>query len=131
MKELMQSLHAAAIEAIRQSADMDGLEALRVRYLGKKGELTAILRRMGSLSAEERPVMGQLANAVRAEIETALDERREALSKALMERRLESEAVDVTLPAAAQRYVELIETRVGCPIRYVSVGPERDAIILR
>ena len=103
MKELMQSLREAAIRAIAETADMEALEAQRVRYLGKKGELTAILRRMGSLSAEERPVMGQLANAVRAEIETALDERREALSKALMERRLESEAVDVTLPAAAQR----------------------------
>ena len=103
MKELMQSLREAAIRAISETVDMETLEAQRVKYLGKKGELTAILRRMGSLSAEERPVMGQLANAVRAEIEKALDVRREELSKKLMELRLESEAVDVTLPAKAQR----------------------------
>ncbi|MBR2583233.1 MAG: phenylalanine--tRNA ligase subunit alpha [Oscillospiraceae bacterium] len=103
MKELMQSLREAAIRAISETVDMETLEAQRVKYLGKKGELTAILRRMGSLSAEERPVMGQLANAVRAEIEKALDARREELSKKLMELRLESEAVDVTLPAKAQR----------------------------
>ena len=98
MKELMQSLRETAIRSIGESADMDALEALRVKYLGKKGELTAILRRMGSLSAEERPVMGQLANQVRAEIEKALDERREELAKKLLERRLESETLDVTLP---------------------------------
>ena len=103
MKELMQSLREAAIRAISETADMETLEAQRVRYLGKKGELTAILRRMGSLSAEERPVMGQMANRVRSEIETALEERREELSKKLMERKLETEAVDVTLPAKRQQ----------------------------
>ena len=98
MKELMQNLREAALRSIAETADMEKLEAQRVRYLGKKGELTAILRQMGSLSAEERPVMGQLANTVRAEIEKALDERREELSKKLMELKLESETVDVTLP---------------------------------
>ena len=98
MKELMQNLRAAALRSIMETADMEMLEAQRVRYLGKKGELTAILRQMGSLSAEERPVMGQLANTVRAEIEKALDERREELSKKLLELKLESETVDVTLP---------------------------------
>ena len=103
MKELMQSLREAALRAIAETVDMDALEAQRVRYLGKKGELTAILRQMGRLSAEERPVMGQLANQVRAEIETALDERRAALSKKLLEQKLESETVDVTLPGKLQR----------------------------
>ncbi len=98
MKELMQSLREAAIRSIMETADMEKLEAQRVRYLGKKGELTAILRQMGSLSAEERPVMGQMANQIRAEIERALDERREELSKKLLELRLESETLDVTLP---------------------------------
>ena len=103
MKELMQSLRETAMRSIAETADVDALEAQRVRYLGQKGELTAILRQMGSLSAEERPVMGQLANAVRAEIEAALDERRAELSKRLLEKKLESETVDVTLPAKAQR----------------------------
>ena len=103
MKELMQSLREAAIRTISETADMETLEAQRVKYLGKKGELTAILRQMGSLSAEERPVMGQLANRVRAEIESALEARRAELSKKLMEKKLESESVDVTLPAKQQR----------------------------
>lgn len=103
MKELMQNLRAAALRSIAETADMEKLEAERVRYLGKKGELTAILRQMGRLSAEERPVMGQLANQVRAEIEKALDERRAELSKKLMERKLESETLDVTLPGRTQR----------------------------
>ena len=103
MKELMQSLREAALRAVAETADVEALEAQRVRYLGKKGELTAILRQMGSLSAEERPVMGQLANQVRAEIEQALDERRAALSKKLLEKKLESETVDVTLPGKAER----------------------------
>ena len=98
MKELMQNIRDAAIKAILECADMDRLEAERVRYLGKKGELTAILRQMGTLSAEERPAMGQLANQIRAEIEKSIDERRSELSKRMLELKLESEAVDVTLP---------------------------------
>ncbi len=103
MKELMQSLRETALRAISETVDMDALENQRVRYLGKKGELTAILRQMGSLSAEERPVMGQLANQVRAEIEKSLDERRAELSKKLLEKKLESETVDVTLPGKTER----------------------------
>ena len=102
MKELMQSLREAAIRAISETADMETLEAQRVRYLGKKGELTAILRRMGSLSAEERPVMGQLANQLREEIEQAIDLRKTILSKAILEKQLEAEAIDVTLPGTVQ-----------------------------
>ena len=102
MKELMQTLHDAALRAILETADLDALEAQRVRYLGKKGELTAILRQMGSLSADERPIMGQRANQVRAEIEKAIEERRAELSKKLLEAKLSGETVDVTLPGAAK-----------------------------
>ncbi len=105
MKEMMEKLREASIRAILESEDVDSLEALRVKYLGKKGELTGILRQMGRLSAEERPVMGQLANRLRADIEAAIDARKQVLSTALMEKKLEAEAVDVTLPAA--------ETRLG------------------
>ena len=66
MKKMLESLREASRQAIEEAVDMDSLEALRVRYLGKKGELTAILKQMGKLSAEERPVIGQLANEVRA-----------------------------------------------------------------
>ncbi|MDO5444295.1 MAG: phenylalanine--tRNA ligase subunit alpha [Eubacteriales bacterium] len=100
MREMMEKLREASIRAVSEAADVDSLEALRVKYLGKKGELTAILRQMGGLSAEERPVMGQLANKLRADIEQAIDSRKTALSSAVMEMKLAAETVDVTMPAA-------------------------------
>ena len=103
MKELMQKLREASLQAVSQAQNMEALEEMRVRYLGKKGELTGILRQMGKLSAEERPVMGQLANQLRGEIEAAIESRRELLGRALLERKLQQEAVDVTLPGETGR----------------------------
>ena len=103
MKELMQSLREASLKAISESDSPESVEALRVRYLGKKGELTAILRQMGKLSPEERPVMGQLANQLRSEIEEAIELRKTMLGKVMLEKKLEAEAVDVTLPPHVQR----------------------------
>ena len=103
MKELMNNLRAASLKAILEAEDAEGLESLRVKYLGKKGELTAILRQMGKLSAEERPAMGQLANQLRQDIEETIDKRRAELSEALLEKKLELEAVDVTLPGVDKR----------------------------
>ena len=102
MKELLQKLHDAAMQAILETEDVDSLESLRVKYLGKKGELTSILRQMGRLSAEERPAMGQLANQLRAEIEQTLETRRAALNEARLEMKLLQETVDVTLPGKKQ-----------------------------
>ena len=102
MKELMQSLREASLKAITEAQDMDLLETLRVKYLGKKGELTSILRRMGQLSAQERPAMGQLANQLRSDIENAIEARKNELSAALMERKLRDEALDVSLPGEKQ-----------------------------
>ncbi len=99
MREMMQKLRDASIQAILESENVESLEALRVKYLGKKGELTGILRQMGKLSAEERPAMGQLANQLRADIESAIDARRSELMSAMMEKKLELEAIDVTLPS--------------------------------
>ncbi len=99
MKELMQKLREASIRAILESENVETLEALRVKYLGKKGELTGILRQMGKLSAEERPAMGQLANQLRQDIESAIEARRNELQSAMMEKKLEQESIDVTLPA--------------------------------
>ncbi len=98
MKELMQKLREAALQAILETEDVESLEALRVKYLGKKGELTGILRQMGKLSAEERPQMGQLANQLRSEIEETIETRRKALNEARLEMKLLQETVDVTLP---------------------------------
>ena len=75
MKEQLEAIRAAAKQALSDCADSKLLETLRVQYLGKKGELTGILKQMGKLSAEERPAMGQLANQVRADIENALAEK--------------------------------------------------------
>ena len=98
MKELMQGLRDSSIKAILEADDIELLESLRVKYLGKKGELTGILRQMGKLSAEERPVMGQLANQLRGDIEAAIEQRKAELGSKLMELKLERETVDVTLP---------------------------------
>ena len=103
MKELMQKLREASLQAVSQAPNMEMLEEMRVRYLGKKGELTGILRQMGKLSAEERPAMGQLANQLRGDIEAAIEARREILSKALLEMKLQQEALDVTLPGEVDR----------------------------
>ena len=102
MKELMQSLREASLKAITEAQDMDLLETLRVKYLGKKGELTAILRQMGQLSAQERPAMGQLANQLRSDIENAIEARKTELSAALLEKKLRDEALDVSLPGEKQ-----------------------------
>ena len=98
MKEQMRALRASSIQAILDCENAEQLEALRVKYLGKKGELTAILRQMGGLSAEERPAMGQLANQLRSDIEAAIEKCKGELSSAMMEQKLKSEALDVTLP---------------------------------
>lgn len=98
MKQLMQGLRESSIKAILECDSAERLEALRVKYLGKKGELTGILRQMGSLSAEERPAMGQLANQLRGDIEAAIEKRKAELSTAMMEMKLKKEAVDVTMP---------------------------------
>lgn len=99
MKEILQKIRSEALERINY-ADAD-LEALRVRYLGKKGELTAVLRGMAGLSPEERPVVGQLANKVRAEIENAIAERTAVQKQKALEAQLLAERVDVTAPGAA------------------------------
>ena len=98
MKEQLEQIKAKALADLAAAADMSALDAVRVRVLGKKGELTAVLKQMGKLSAEERPVMGQMANAVRAKLEDALEKRRTALDAAALESKLEAEAVDVTIP---------------------------------
>ena len=97
MKEKLQSIKAQALAAIE--ADGADLEQIRIQYLGKKGELTAVLRGMGALTAEERPVIGQVANDVRAAIEAALKVKAEAQQNAELEKRLISEKIDVTMPA--------------------------------
>ncbi len=98
MKEQLQQLKENALSALQAATTPAELEELRVQYLGKKGEVTAVLKQMGSLSAEERPIMGQLANSVRAEIEAKLEERKADIHAAVLEQKLADEALDVTIP---------------------------------
>ena len=101
MKETLLKIKEAAMAQLSdKSAD---LEALRIKYLGKKGELTAVLRGMGQLSAEERPVVGQLANEVRAAIEDEIAKRQSELKSSLLEKKLKTEKVDVTVPGIPVR----------------------------
>ena len=98
MRQQLESIKAQALSAIQAASDLAALDGVRVRVLGKKGELTAVLKQMGKLSAEERPVMGQMANAVRAELEAELEQRKAELEASALEARLAAEAVDVTIP---------------------------------
>ena len=103
MKEQLEAIRAGALAAIGAAGNTGELEALRVQYLGKKGELTAVLKQMGKLSAEERPVMGQMANAVRAEVESAIERQSAVLAEKALEERLEAEALDITVPGRTHK----------------------------
>ena len=126
MKETLLKMKEEALAALA-APDAD-LEALRIRYLGKKGELTAVLRGMGKLSAEERPVIGQIANEVREAIENELTVRAQEQKTAALAARLAAEKLDVTVPGTApeighihpldrvQRYMEEIFIGMGFDI---------------
>ena len=103
MKSALESIRARALERLENAGDLAALEEARVQLLGKKGELTAILKSMGQLSPEERPAMGQMANEVRAAIEEKLEARSRALKAALAEQKLKKETIDVTLPGTPVR----------------------------
>lgn len=98
MKQQLEAIRASAKTALESAATGQEIEALRIRFLGKKGELTSILKQMGGLSAEERPVIGQLANEIRAEIETEIAETMAKLKEKETDLRLAAERIDVTMP---------------------------------
>ena len=98
MKEQLESIRANALAEISAADNLSALEEIRVKYSGKKGEVTAILKQMGKLSAEERPVMGALANEVRSDIEQALESKTARINRRLLEKQLAEEEIDITLP---------------------------------
>lgn len=102
MKTQLEEIRQRASEALAKIQEKQELEALRVKVLGKKGELTDILKQMGKLSAEERPVIGQLANEVRSSIEKAIDSKAAELKEKELQKRLVSEKIDVTMPGTKQ-----------------------------
>ncbi|MNJ46651.1 Phenylalanine--tRNA ligase alpha subunit [compost metagenome] len=114
MKERLEALKQEAVAQLNAVADAVQLNDLRVKYLGKKGALTEILRGMGALSAEERPVIGQVANEVRTAIEDLIEEKQQHFQRLETEQRLAAEKVDVTLP--------------GRPLKQGSVHPLNQVI---
>jgi len=94
----LQSLQQEALSAIAVTTDLEALEQLRVNYLGKKGQLSLILRAMGKLSAEERPRIGAIANEVKDAVQNQLDQQRQALQNAEIQAKLADETLDVTMP---------------------------------
>ena len=98
MKEKLEQIRAQATAALKNAADERSVDEIRIQFLGKKGELTSILKQMGSLSAEERPKMGQLANEIRGDIENTIAGTMAAMKKRALDRRLEKETLDVTIP---------------------------------
>ena len=98
MKEKLEALKAEAVSAVNGVTDEKGIEELRVKYLGKKGEITSLLKQMGSLSPEERPVMGQLVNKAKQEVEELITEKKAEISKIETEQKLLNETIDITMP---------------------------------
>ncbi|MEO9331751.1 phenylalanine--tRNA ligase subunit alpha [Ectopseudomonas guguanensis] len=131
--ENLDALVSQALEAVQQSEDVNALEQLRVQYLGKKGELTALMQTLGKLSAEERPQAGALINTAKNQVQDALNVRKSVLEQALLAEKLASERIDVTLPGRGQtsgglhpvtRTLERVEqffTHIGYS---VAEGPE-------
>ena len=103
MKEQLEKIKQEALAALTATKESAELEALRVKYLGKKGELTAVLKQMGKLSAEERPVIGQLANDVRERLAAEIETQKKKLEEIRLEARLKAEALDVTIPGKRQK----------------------------
>ena len=99
MNEKLQSIKEEAIRQIKESDAPEKLNDVRVKYLGKKGELTAVLKSMKDVAKEDRPKVGQMVNEVRAEIETALEETKKQMEEKILEEKLKEEVIDVTLPA--------------------------------
>jgi len=102
MREQLQRLRDEAIACIAQAGGEAALQEIRVRFLGRKGELTGLMKGLGALSAEERPQVGQLVNTVKDEIEAALEHALAAAREAEISRRLQTERIDITLPGRRQ-----------------------------
>ncbi|WP_234119149.1 phenylalanine--tRNA ligase subunit alpha [Clostridium hydrogenum] len=98
MKEKLEEIRKNALEDLKKGVDKAEIENLRVKYLGKKGELTQILRGMGSLSAEERPAIGKIANEIRQNLENLINEAGNKIKDAEKEKKLKSEVIDISMP---------------------------------
>ena len=108
IKETLQAILDEASEKIEQSDALDKLNDVRVNFLGKKGQLTSVLKSMKDVAPEDRPKVGQMVNEARAKIETMMEETKTRLEKELREAKMAAEVIDVTLPAKKQTLVIVI-----------------------
>lgn len=123
MREKIEQIKSDVEGILENAKDIATLEQIRLKYLGKKGELTAVLKGMGKLSKEERPVIGALANEVRSKLETELEEKRAQISKAMEEAKLKNEVVDVTMPGKKAELGKLHPlTKVMNEIKDIFIG---------
>lgn len=99
MKEKLQSIKEEALKAIEQADLPEKLNDVRVKYLGKKGELTAVLKGMKDVAPEDRPKVGQMVNETREAIEKVMEERKVKMERAIREEQMKKEVIDVTLPS--------------------------------
>ena len=98
MREQLEQMKDEALRCIAQASGETALQEIRVRFLGRKGELTGLMKGLGTLSAEERPVVGQLVNTIKDEIESRLESALVSAREQEIQQRLQSERIDVTLP---------------------------------
>jgi len=104
MQDQLKEIQNSFQQKLKEISDIQALDDVRVQYLGKKGKFTAVMKGMGKLSKEERPVIGKMANDVRTAIEKGLSQQRNQLEKAIIEKRMEKEALDVSLPGKLQTH---------------------------
>jgi phenylalanyl-tRNA synthetase alpha chain len=133
MQQQLQEIIAKATEAVESVSELTALDDIRVQYLGKKGELTLMMRLLGKLSPEEKPKAGQLINEAKQTVQTLLNSKKETLERIVLENKLAQEMVDVTLPGRSQdvgglhpvtrtlRRIEEIFAKAGFD---VETGPE-------
>ncbi|MDE5936837.1 MAG: phenylalanine--tRNA ligase subunit alpha, partial [Ruminococcus sp.] len=123
MKEQLEKIEIQAKQELESCSEIKMLDDLRIKFLGKKGGLTAILKQMGKLSPEERPVIGQLANKVRADIESAINSKLTVLKADIQASRLKEETIDITLPGRTAPFGRLHPlTKVENEIREIFMG---------
>lgn len=123
MKQQLENIESVAFKESSACDSIKGLEDLRIKFLGKKGELTVILKQMGKLSAEERPIIGQLANKIRQDIENAITEKMTELKEKEQAGKIAKESIDITLPGKPQSFGKLHPlTTVANEIKEIFMG---------
>lgn len=123
MKETLNQIKETVEQLLKDAKTIENLEEIRIKYLGKKGELTAVLKGMGKLSAEERPVIGALANEIRDFLGKEIDEKKEEIENALQAEKLKEEVIDVTMPGKISKTGKLHPlTKVMNELKDIFIG---------